>query len=253
MKKKIDSSENNLRKRIYEFFLANKSKGKITTVKHFEAENIPRSTIYDIIKRAESNAGYIRTIGSGRKPKIMTKKAVKRLEKMVNHKSGVSQSQAARKFGCSQQFISKTLKNKTSIKYRKKKSIPARTERQKIEARTKCGRLYSKFRENLCIIDDESYFTLSNSTSSGNQGFYSDDVASTPANHKFRKKAKFEKKLLVWICFSEKGISKPFFLPSGLAINQSIYLNECIVKRLIPFIKTYHSDDKYLFWHRHVI
>jgi len=121
MKKKIDSSEDNLRKRIYEFFLANKSKGKITTVKHFEAENIPRSTIYDIIKRAESNAGYIRTIGSGRKPKIMTKKAVKRLEKMVNHKSGVSQSQAARKFGCSQQFISKTLKNKTSIKYRKKK------------------------------------------------------------------------------------------------------------------------------------
>ena len=96
---------------------------------------------------------------------------MKRLEKMFNHKSSVSQSQAARKFACSKQFVSKTLKNKTSIRFRKKKVIPNRTEVQKINARTRCGRLYAKFQKNLCIMDDESYFTLSHSTINGNRSY----------------------------------------------------------------------------------
>lgn len=117
-----------------------------------------------------------------------------------------------------------------------------------MNARTKCGRLYAKLRENLCIMDDESYFTFSGSTCSGNRSFYSNDVTDTPAEHKYRTKAKYEKKLLVWLCFSEKGFAQPYFLPSGLAVNQKIYLDECIVKRLIPFINAHHSDGKYLFW-----
>lgn len=47
---------------------------------------------------------------------------------------------------------------------------------------------------------------------------------------------------------SEKGLSKPYFVPSGLSVNQHIYLEECIKKRLIPFIEQYHSDGQYLFW-----
>ena len=35
---------------------------------------------------------------------------------------------------------------------------------------------------------------------------------------------------------------------NALAINQDIYLEECLVKRLKPFIDKYHSDGKYLFW-----
>ena len=46
------------------------------------------------------------------------------------------------------------------------------------------------------IIDDESYFTLSNSTSSDNQLFYSDDDFQTPAMHKNRATAKFD--MLLW-------------------------------------------------------
>lgn len=33
-----------------------------------------------------------------------------------------------------------------------------------------------------------------------------------------------------------------------MAINKEIYLNECIIKRLVPFIEKNHSDNKYLFW-----
>ena len=34
-----------------------------------------------------------------------------------------------------------------------------------------------------------------------------------------------------------------------LAINGLVYLEECINKRVIPFIKEYHSDGNYVFWH----
>jgi hypothetical protein len=33
-----------------------------------------------------------------------------------------------------------------------------------------------------------------------------------------------------------------------MAINEEVYLNECIIKRLVPFINKYHSDGNYVFW-----
>jgi transposase len=98
------------------------------------------------------------------------------------------------------------------------------------------------------VIDDESYFTLDHSTINGSDFFYTSNIGETPAHIKYRQKPKFYTKLLVWACFSKKGFANFYFVPSGLAINQFIYLEECIIKRLIPFIRQHHSDDKYIFW-----
>ena len=55
--------------------------------------------------------------------------------------------------------------------------------------------------------------------------------------------------MLVWVAISENGISKELIRPVGApAINQYIYLQECLIKRLQPFIEEYHSDGKYIFW-----
>ena len=97
-------------------------------------------------------------------------------------------------------------------------------------------------------MDDESYFTLAHTSINGNDRFYTSDFDSTPASVKYTQTEKFKKKLLVYVCFSEKGIAKPYFIPSGLAVNQTIYLEECIKKTLIPFIEQHHSDGKYVFW-----
>lgn len=242
------SKQEAIRKRVYEFYLANRDKDKKFTRDHFLAERIPRKTIYRIIERAENESGHKRVIGSGRIPQIMTKKHIGTLKTMFNHKDSVSQRQAARKFNCSQQYISKTLKNKTTIRKRKKIKIPKRSEQQQALAQTKCSRIYQKLKNRLCIMDDESYFTLAHTSINGNDNFYTSDVNKTPAIVKFQPTEKFQKKLLVWIAFSAKGISQPFFLPSGLAINQQIYLNECIKKRLMPFIEKHHLDGQYLFW-----
>lgn len=197
MSKKILSKQESLRKRVYEFYLNNKDSGKKYTLDHFIAENIPESTIYDIIKRAENRSGHERVPGSGRTAQIMTNKGLKRLERMFNNKDGVSQRQAARKFNCSQKHISKTLSTKLSISARKKIRIPKRSEQQKEQAQTKCSRLFQKLQGKLCIIDDESYFTLAHTNINGNGRFYTSDISKTPSNIKFKPVEKYPKKLLV--------------------------------------------------------
>ncbi len=55
-------------------------------------------------------------------------------------------------------------------------------------------------------------------------------------------------KLLVWICFSEEGISKQYFCPRNLSVTGKIYRKDCIKARLVPFLKRYHSGNDYYFW-----
>ena len=62
---------------------------------------------------------------------------------------------------------------------------------------------------------------------------------------------KYETKLLAYVCMSPKGVSKPFFIPSGLAVDQEVYLEQCIKKCLEPFVnKHYPEVDTYsgLIW-----
>jgi len=238
------SKQEDTRKRIYKFYSDNREQGKLFTVKHFRAEHIPDRTLYDIIKRAESDSGHKRVQGSGRIAKKMTINNIKRLKVMFDPRDRISQSQAARKFNCSQEFIFLTLKNKTEISLYKKTVIPKRNERQVEEIRVRSDRLYRKLLNKQCIIDDESYFTLAHSSINGNDNFYSSDRSLTSAAVKYRPTAKFEPKLLMWLAFSEEGISRPYFVPSGLAVNQKIYLEECIKKRFVLFINLHHIDGQ---------
>ena len=244
----MNSKEESLRKRVYQFYFENYDKKKNFTVKHFAAEKVPKSTIYSIIKRAESNYSYNRAVGSGKKAKIMTKAGIKRLCTLFDHKCNISHRQAARKMKCHHTLIGKVLKKYTNIKCRKKTKIPKRTEEQKAKIRIRCSRLFRKLAGNSIIMDDESYFTLAHTSINGNSYFYSSNIEETPSSVKFSPTAKFNEKILVWICISNCGMSQPYFTPSGMAINQKVYLEECIIKRLMPFINKYHSDGKYLFW-----
>ena len=53
---------------------------------------------------------------------------------------------------------------------------------------------------------------------------------------------------MLYIAISDRGISKPWFKPSGLAINQQVYQEECLEKILLLFLKEHHADGKYVFW-----
>lgn len=240
------SNEDALRSRVYKFYSENIEAGKPYTLRHFMAEGVPRTTIYDILRRFDTNLPASRKAGSGRPPTIMTRRNLATLRRLFDHKDGISQRQAAKRFQCDHRTIGRALQ-KLTVQARKKKRIPQRDERQIAEAKKLCGRLYRKFSTCSWILDDESYFTLSHSTISGNNIFYSSNVANTPPSVKFSTKKKFEKKVLVWIAIGPNGVSQPLIKDSNFAINGNVYLKDCVQNRLIPYIRA-HYDDNYVFW-----
>ena len=88
-------------------------------------------------------------------------------------------------------------------------------------------------------------YTINNTR---NDTFFSSDRNMTKDSVKYYDQAKYEAKLLVWVAISPAGISDCFIVPSKLAVTREVYLEEFLVKRLLPFIKIYHRDAQYVFW-----
>ena len=65
---------------------------------------------------------------------------------------------------------------------------------------------------------------------------------------RYYDQAKYEDKILVWVAILPSGFSNCYVVPSKMAVNQKVYLEDCLIKQLLPFIKKHHSDDWYVFW-----
>ena len=158
------------------------------------------------------------------------------------------QRKMAFKLNCCQWYVGHILKKYTNIKCLKKYKKPQMTVLQKKQARPKCRRLLKKFADHDFIMDDESYFTLSHTTLSGNNRFYSSNVCKTPDLIKNRYVTKFEPKILVYLAITHQGMSRPIFFRTGLAVNQNVYKEKCLKQPLIPFIREKYRHRPYVFW-----
>ena len=238
-----------LSQRIWNFYYDAANKSVIATVKYLKKQNIPQSTIYYILKKylkCETNKDQPRC---GRPLKISNKK-LNILVKSVNNRCGLSERTTARRLHVHQSTVSRNLRKRTMVVVRRRQKAPKmNSEEQEKRAKKNCGKLYRKMATDCnLIIDDEKYFTLSGNNVYCNCYFYSTNPATTPPNIKFRKKAKFEPKVMIWMAISTKGISDIYVHKNKLGVDQQTYLQECINKRLIPFINKYHYDGNYLFW-----
>lgn len=237
-----------LKNDLYKFVQENPVMPKSEIVARFTGSGYKRRSIYRWLSLIEQKKSLIRKKGSGRKAKIATKQNILKVKNHFNHKSGRSQKNMASKLGCHRTYIGKILKKYSAIRLRKKQKRPLMSEQQKAQARAKCRRMLEKYGHLDFILDDESYFTLSNDSQPGNDSFYSDNVQQTPETVRNKFKTKYEKKIMVWLAISPRGVSNPYFVPSGLAVNQHVYIKECIKKRLEPMIKKYYSGGGYVFW-----
>ena len=122
------------------------------------------------------------------------------------------------------------------------------SDNQEKTARKNCGKLYRMILNGCDIIlDDEKYFGLSGDNVQCNQRFYTTDPSTTPSDIKYKKK-KFAPKFLIWMAMSSKGVSNVYVHKSKQAITTDIYLDECINKRLLPFIEKHYKRNNYIFW-----
>lgn len=234
-----------LRERVYHLLGLRK---KSDVIAHFKSEKIPTSTIYRLIKRWELGIGTKDLPKKGR-PAILNTPNQKKVAKFAQNKVGVSQNKLAVKYKVSRGCVRNILK-KHNIEYFKREKAPKYTEKQLQEIPKKCRLLRRKYlSENPSIVmDDEKYFTFTNDNMPGNDGYYTANKKCVPEDVKFKCKLKFEKKILVWVVISEKGISRAVIRDStGPAINAEVYQRECL-PIVQQFVNKYHSDGKYIFW-----
>ena len=153
-------NQNDLKKRVYNFYNLNKNEGNLFIRNHFLAEGFNQQTIYRFIKDAKNGVPLGRKKESGRKATINNAINKERVKRFFDHKRGVSQRQVASKLNCSPKKIRNILKSlKKPIKCFKRIQKPKRTLMQKAFAQPKCGRMYRKYRQHEFVMDDESYWS----------------------------------------------------------------------------------------------
>lgn len=131
-----------------------------------------------------------------------------------------------------QPYICKSLK-KIGLNCRKNVRAPEYTDEQKSMVTSQCRWMTRNYKGKSFILDDESYFPLSKTHIPGNDRYYTDNVSNIPEDIKHKYKHKFEQKVMLYVTISEKGISRLWFKPSSLAVNQKVYENECLKKMYV--------------------
>ncbi|CAH1110822.1 unnamed protein product [Psylliodes chrysocephalus] len=214
----------------------------------FRNENISVSTIYQAIRECEEGIPCSNLPKSGRPRKLSAVQA-NRLVLFVKNTIGPSTRKLGRRFGICRMTVSREFKRNV-LKYRKRRKCPKYTVNQ-LERIPRCCRSLRirHFANNkIIIMDDEKYFTFANPEISGNSGFYTDNFNDCPDNVKFKEKAKFEDKIMVWCAISEAGVSRPYVgRVRGQAVDANVYTQNCLPK-LLDFINLYHANDEIMLW-----
>ena len=247
------TNEEQRRKRIRSFMLLNPTASKIEIVKHFEKEGFRRRTIYDIINRINEGTDDKKKPGGGRPAKPLTPRIADDLVQRFDGEAGASKTRAAIRHNVSRTVIDKWL-DQLGIEKKVRKKIPMTTENQKKKQKQILRKIsrqeFKASNDNIHVLmDDETYLDFNGYNCGKNKYYYESGLLPVDEEKKYITKTKFPNKIMVWIAISPKGFSKPYFRRQREgAVNGQVYREECIKKRLIPFIRQHYPEDNYIFW-----
>lgn len=238
-------------KRVVHFYINQCNQNLSMTCNHFMAEGKNRRTITRIITRYKErgNVNFIKK--SGRPKKITTQQVCKSLKTLIKKQPSISVRKGAAKLGISKSTYCRIKVNQLGIKAFKKQVAPKYIKNQEQRAKHGCRKIYKKIipsgENKTLIIDDETYVFMDPNQVNGSEYYHCQNKNDIEIGIKIKQKQKFAKKFLIWQAMDEKGnVSSPFITEG--TINKNIYLEECLKKRLLPFLKKYHNIDDILFW-----
>lgn len=220
---------------------------KENTVRHFTAEGKHKNSIYRIIRRYEQS-GEVNFKKIPGRPRVQTSpKKVRRVKAAFTKDPTTSVRVAARKLNLDKSAVSRIKVHDLGIKAQTQKKAPKYIKNQEQRAKTGLRKVYKKTREKVLVIDDETYVTFDPSQLPGRKFFHAQNINEVKYEDRFKKITKFPKKYLIWQAMDEEGHISQTYISDG-TMNADVYLNECLKKRLIPFIKQHHEIDEVLFW-----
>lgn len=220
---------------------------KYDTVQHFHREGINKNTIYSMLRRYDETGRLEYRKITGRPISKSTPVFVNNVKRLFTNNRALSTRVAARKLKVSQGTVMKIKKDVLGIRAYKKRSAPKYIKNQKQRAKTGCKKVYEKQLTHHLVIDDETYVAADPSDISAMEFFHATHPKSPPYEDRVKAKAKFFKKYLVWQALDEKGrVSRPYVCEGSL--NSVVYLRECIMKLLVPFIDEVYDRSTIIFW-----
>ncbi|KAF2878969.1 hypothetical protein ILUMI_27199 [Ignelater luminosus] len=130
---------------------------KKTTYDHFFAKAVPKSTIYDTIKRFEDNGNIEYKPLSGRPKTVATTQVIRKIKSAFEEKPGTSVRNLANKIKAARSTLSDIKIEQLYIITRTKKVVLRYIQNQ--EARAKPGARFvcDKVRQKILVIDDQTY------------------------------------------------------------------------------------------------
>jgi len=237
----------NVALRVVKFYNLNNNDSS-KTYKHFTEEKISKSTIKRILSRYRSTGTYATKSPSGRPMKQKNKIAMNKVKKLIQDRPNISIRKGSAKTKIPKSTFQWLAQKKLGFKTYKQQTVPKYINDQEKRAKKGCMKLYEKLHDDVVlIIDDETYVQQDNEQVNIKQYYRAKNKNDVNDKYRFKAKQKFPKKFLVWQALDDKGHASDLFICEG-TMNADLYLNECIKKRLIPFIKKWHSNSNVLFW-----
>jgi len=238
-------------KRIVHFYEINggreNSQSNKLTIKHFSEEGIRYQTIARIIKRYNTRGSidYMKILG---RPPF---RSVDKVKKLYERKPETSVRIGSLKTNMPISTFQYIKKKKLKINAFVQQTVPKYINDQIPRARKACRILYKKTLTSggnkVLILDDETYVPQDPQQIPGKNYFHAQNKTSVKDNVRFKPKQKFSKRFLVWQAIDQNGNTSEPFIHEG-TINAKVYLEECLTKRLLPFIEKYHKTNDILFW-----
>jgi len=170
-----DMNENQRRSLIVQYKKSHSAASNYSVAKYFVELGVSQRTTYNILSNYAKMGTTDRQDGSGRKASKINKRDKARLFNEATSSDFTSQSRLASKYGVTQQYVNKMMKDEGIHTYKKQK-CPCVTEKQKETQRLRIGRLYRRIldisnADPSIVMDDESYFSLRGPPIPGNINF----------------------------------------------------------------------------------
>ena len=239
----MESKQYALRKRILHIYTEDSTASYRTIARRL---GIGKSTVANVINNFIRRLSIERKPGTGRKTGPVCKKTEAKVVAIFKKNPNISVRDVAKKVGKSSSFVQKVKKRK-GLRTFKVRKAPNRTDKQDCTAKTRARKLYdailTKFE---CVIMDDETFVKSDFKQLPGQNFFTCiNKFDVDKNFKQQKMSKFAGKFLVWQAICTCGKTSKTFVTKG-SVNQEIYLEECVKKRLMPLIRSHNTPP--LFW-----
>lgn len=212
---------------------------------------LPKTTVNRVIKSFMERRTIERKTGSGKKSGPKDAKLAKTIIGHMKRNPNRSLQFWATKFGVSKSYVFKIKKN-SGLKSFLIQKAPGRDEKDEKKARKRARKLYDSYlrkNKNCLIVDDETYVHADFRQIPGRSFYIS--YKRFGVKKVFRQKllSKFPKKYLIWQAICTCGKRSVPFVTTG-TINGDIYRQECLKKRLLPFLRAHKGKGNAspLFW-----